>query len=175
VKLTGRIWREGRFWLAEVPMLDALTQGRSEAEALRTLADLVETMADRDGFRATVSRGAGPSIEMGSTDPAVLAAVLLRRQREKHGLSLADVARRLGARSKTAYARYEQGDSVPTLSKFFELLAAVVPGARFVLEEREGTEALASGAPVAAEGVAPYGPGTPRPRKRPGRRVTRAG
>ncbi len=174
MKLTGRIWREGKLWLAEVPVLDALTQGRSEAEALRMLADLVETMADRDGFRATVSRGAGPSIELGSTDPAVLAAVLLRRQREKHGLSLADVARRLGARSKTAYARYEQGDSVPTVAKFFELLAAVVPGARFVLEERDGTDALASRAPVAAEVVASYGPGPPRPRKRPGRRATPA-
>lgn len=172
MKLTGRIWREGRSWLAEVPMLDALTQGRSEAEAIRMLADLIETMADRDGFRATVSRGAGPSIEIGSTDHAVLAAVLLRRQREKHGLSLADVARRLGARSKTAYARYEQGGSVPTVAKFFQLLAAVVPGASFVLEERDGSAVTVSRAPVAAERTASYGSEAKHDRKRPGRRIT---
>jgi transcriptional regulator with XRE-family HTH domain len=60
---------------------------------------------------------------------------MLRRQREKHGLSLAEVARRLGARSKTAYARYEQGRSVPTVEKLFELLAAVAPGEEFVLQQ----------------------------------------
>jgi transcriptional regulator with XRE-family HTH domain len=174
VKLSGRIWREDGFWLAEVPMLDALTQGRSEAEALRMLADLVETMADRDGFRATVTRGSENLLEVGSNDPAALASVLLRRQREKHGLSLADVARRLGARSKTAYARYEQGDSVPSVAKFFELLTAVVPGGSFVLEERDGSEATAAGAPVAAEGMAPYGRGARRTRRRPGRRLTPA-
>jgi transcriptional regulator with XRE-family HTH domain len=62
---------------------------------------------------------------------------MLRRQREKHGLSLAEVARRLGARSKTAYARYEQGRSVPSVEKLFELLAAVSPSRDFVLRERE--------------------------------------
>jgi transcriptional regulator with XRE-family HTH domain len=157
VKLDGRIWRDGRLWVAEVPMLDAMTQGRTEAECLQMMADLVETMAGRKGFRATVSLEAGGEIEVGTNDPAALVAVLLRRQREKHGLSLADVALRLGARSKTAYARYEQGGSVPTVAKFFELLAAVVPGARFVLEERDGVDPTDPREPMAAEGVAPYG------------------
>jgi transcriptional regulator with XRE-family HTH domain len=50
-------------------------------------------------------------------------------------VSLSEVARRLGSRSKTAYARYEQGRSVPTVEKLFELLAAVAPGEDFVLQE----------------------------------------
>jgi transcriptional regulator with XRE-family HTH domain len=45
------------------------------------------------------------------------------------------VARRLGSRSKTAYARYEQGRTVPTVEKLFELLAAVAPGEDFVFQE----------------------------------------
>jgi transcriptional regulator with XRE-family HTH domain len=60
---------------------------------------------------------------------------MLRRQREKHGVSLAEVARRLGSRSKTAYARYEQGRSVPTVEKLFQLLGAVAPGEDFVFKE----------------------------------------
>jgi len=60
---------------------------------------------------------------------------MLRRQRQMHGLSLSAVARRLGARSKTAYARYEQGRSVPTVEKLFEPLTAVAPSAEFVLQE----------------------------------------
>jgi DNA-binding XRE family transcriptional regulator len=135
MKLSGRIWKDGKFWLAEVPMLDAVSQGRSRSEALRMIADLVETMADKKGFKVEVFPGARGTFEIGSEDAASLVAVMLRRQREKHGLSLAEVARRLGARSKTAYARYEQGRSVPTVEKLFELLAAVAPGEDFVLQQ----------------------------------------
>ena len=136
MRLAGRVWREGRHWLAEVPLLDALTQGRSRAEALRMLGDLVETMAGKAGFEVEVFPGEGPDLEVGTPDAAALVAVMLRRQREKQGLSLSEVARRLGARSKTAYARYEQGRSVPSVEKLFELLAAVAPSRDFVLRER---------------------------------------
>jgi DNA-binding XRE family transcriptional regulator len=135
MRLAGRVWKEGRHWLAEVPMLDALTQGRTRAEARRMLADLVVTMADTSGFALEVIPGVGGALEVATPDAAALVAVLLRRQREKHGLSLAEVARRLGARSRTAYARYEQGRSVPSVEKLFELLAAVAPSQDFVLRE----------------------------------------
>jgi hypothetical protein len=54
MRLSGRIWKDGKFWLAEVPMLDATTQGHSEREALRMTADLVETMADKKGLKVAV-------------------------------------------------------------------------------------------------------------------------
>jgi DNA-binding XRE family transcriptional regulator len=134
MRLAGRIWKDGKYWLAEVPLLDAMTQGRTRPEAFRMLGDLVETMADRKGFRVRLYPGLRGAFEIGSDDAATLVAVMLRRQREKHGLSLAAVARRLGARSRTAYARYEQGRSVPTVEKLFELLAAVAPTEDFVLQ-----------------------------------------
>jgi len=62
-------------------------------------------------------------------------AFLLRRQRIKHGLSLAEAAERLGAKSLNTYARYEQGKSVPTVEKFNRLLSAVSPEKDFVLIE----------------------------------------
>jgi transcriptional regulator with XRE-family HTH domain len=60
---------------------------------------------------------------------------LLRRQRERSGLSLAEAAARLGAKSSQAYARYERGISVPTLDKLTQLLQAVAPGEDFVLQQ----------------------------------------
>lgn len=135
MRLTGHIHKDGRFWLAEVPMLDAMTQGHSRAEAFRMIGDLVETMGDKKGFRVAVFPGGHGAFEIGSDDAATLVAVMLRRQREKHGVSLAEVARRLGSRSKTSYARYEQGRSVPTVEKLFELLGAVAPGEDFVIKE----------------------------------------
>jgi len=135
MRLTGCVRKEGTLWLAEVPILDAMTQGRTRRETFRMIADLVETMADTRGFEVQVYPGSQGRFEIGTPDAAALVAVLLRRQREKRGLSLSEVARRLGARSKTSYARYEQGRSVPTVAKLFELLAAVAPTEDFVLQE----------------------------------------
>ena len=64
-----------------------------------------------------------------------MTSLLLRRQRERSGLSLTEVSERLGAKSRNAYARYERGTSVPTLSKLDELLRAVSPDRDFVLRQ----------------------------------------
>jgi transcriptional regulator with XRE-family HTH domain len=64
-----------------------------------------------------------------------MVGLLLRRQRERSGLDLAEAAARLGAKSRGAYARYERGTSVPNLEKLTELLQAVAPGRDFALRQ----------------------------------------
>jgi len=44
------------------------------------------------------------------------------------------VARRLGQKSPNAYARYEQGRSVPTVEKLNELMRAIDPGIEPILK-----------------------------------------
>ena len=51
--------------------------------------------------------------------------LVLRRQRERSGLSLAQAAQRLGVKSRNAYARYERGTSVPSVEKLGQLIKAV--------------------------------------------------
>ena len=114
-------------------MLDVMTQGRSRKEALAMIVDAIESLANQKGFRVKVYRAEGDVIEVGSPDIAVLTALLLRRQREAHGLSLAEVSRRLGQTSRNAYARYEQGASVPTVDKLQRLLS-IVTGRDFLLK-----------------------------------------
>lgn len=135
MRLHGRVYQDGNFWLAEVPMLDTMTQGRSRSDALVMVADLLETLANRPGFTVQVHAGDGEAFEVSSVDTPSLVSLLLRRQRERSGLSLAEAAVRLGAKSRNAYARYERGTSVPTLDKLSELLQAVAPGQDFVLDQ----------------------------------------
>lgn len=132
MRLEGKVWRDGKHWLVEVPALEAMTQGRTRKEACAMLEDLVETMVDRSGFKASVHSGRRDSLELGANDVRLLVALLLRRQREKRGLTLADAARRLDQTSRNAYARYEQGRSVPTVEKLEELLEAIAPDEHFV-------------------------------------------
>ena len=49
MRFEGRIRRDGRFWLVEIPAFDAATQGRSKREALAMARDLIETMAEHCG------------------------------------------------------------------------------------------------------------------------------
>ena len=133
MRFSGRVYEEGKFWLAEVPVLDAMTQGRTRKEALDMAGDLLESLANRPGFSVTVHPEHGDEFEVSSQDTRGLVSLLLRRQRERSGLSLAETAERLGAKSRNAYARYERGTTAPTLDKLSELLRAVSPDCDFVL------------------------------------------
>ena len=137
MRFAGRMYRAGKFWLAEIPILDAMTQGYTRKETFEMVADLVETLADQDGFSVTVHAGRNGTFEVGSSDTRTMVSLLLQRQRELSGLSLAQVANRLGVSSKNAYARYERGSSVPTVEKLNELLHAVAPDRDFVLTESQ--------------------------------------
>jgi len=132
MRFPGRIKRDGRVWLVEIPAFDACTQGHTKREAFAMAEDLIETMAGVRGFRATVFPTGGETFEIGANRIGVLLALLLRRQRERQGLTLAEAAQRLGQRSKNAYARYEQGKAMPTVEKLERLLQAIAPDRKIV-------------------------------------------
>ena len=137
MRFEGKVVRDGRFWLAEIPLLDAMTQGKTRGEALTMIGDWLETMVNRNGFRAQVFPTGKNSFEVAGTDAAAMTALLLRRRREASGASLRDVASRLGASSRNAYARYERGKAVPTLDKLDALLKAASPNGDFVIRASE--------------------------------------
>ena len=132
MRFEGRMFKDGEHWLIEIPALGAMTQGHDRKEALEMVQDLVETMANRDGFEVTVYPTGEESIEIDSSDVRTLTALFLRRQREQRGLTLAQVAERLNQKSLNAYARYEQGRSIPTVEKLEELLGAIAPEERWI-------------------------------------------
>ncbi len=49
-------------------------------------------------------------------------------------MTLAEVARRLGQKSPNAYARYEQGKSLPTVEKLYKLMKAIDPSFEPILK-----------------------------------------
>ena len=132
MRFEGRIRKDGKFWLAEIPAFDALTQGRTKRDALAMAKDLIETMAGTRGFRVTVYQAGRNSFEVEANRVGILLALLLRRQRERQGLTLSEAAERLGQRSRNAYARYEQGKAMPSVEKLEQLLKAIAPDYRIV-------------------------------------------
>ena len=133
MRFQGKLYKDGKFWLAEVPIFAALTQGRTRKEAVAMIADWFETLLNRPSVSVTVHEGKKGEFEISASDTKAMVCLLLQRQRQLNGLSLAAAAERLGAKSRNAYARYEQGSSVPTVEKLDQLLQAVSGGRNFVL------------------------------------------
>lgn len=133
MRFRGKIYKDGKWWLAEVSIFAAMTQGRTRKEAVTMIVDWFETLIARPEFSVTVHEGKRGEFEISSSDTKAMICLLLQRQRQLSGLSLAGAAERLGAKSRNAYARYEQGASVPTVEKLDQLLQAVSGGRDFVL------------------------------------------
>ena len=132
MRFEGRIRKDGRFWLVEIPAFDAVTQGRTKREAFAMAKDLIETMADTKGFKVTLFPVTKAAFELEANRIGILLALLLRRQRQRHGLTLSDAAQRLGQRSRNAYARYERGKAMPSVEKLEQLLKAIAPNQKIV-------------------------------------------
>ena len=135
MRFSGKIYKDGKFWLAEIPILDLMTQGRTKKEAYVMVADMLETMVNKEDFKINVFKGKNDTFEVGTLDSKHLVSLLLQRKRELSGLSLSQVASRLGMSSRNTYARYEQGKSVPSIEKLNDLLQAVCPNADIVIGE----------------------------------------
>lgn len=135
MRLEGRVYRSGNKWLVEVPLLEAMTQGRTRKEALLMIVDWIRTMADDPDADIRIHQHGKNEFEVEAARAGDLIKLMLRRRREARGLSLADVAERLQAKSRNAYARYERGEAVPTIEKLDELMRAVSGGGDFVIRE----------------------------------------
>jgi DNA-binding transcriptional regulator YiaG len=135
MRFAGQVFRVGKSWAIEIPLLDIVTQGRTKREAYWMIADAVESLVDKKDFKVRVFGAKGEVFEIGASDQGALTALLLRRMRQRAGLSLEEVAARLGSRSPNSYARYEQGRSVPSVEKFAKLFSAVAPNREFVIME----------------------------------------
>ena len=135
MRFSGKIYKDGKFWLAEIPILDLMTQGHTKKEAYEMVADMLISLVNKKDFKADVYIKSKNSFEVGSSEPRYMISLLLQRKRERSGLSLSQVAYRLGASSRNSYARYEQGKSIPTVERLNKLLKAVCPQSDIVLEE----------------------------------------
>lgn len=142
--ITGQIQKaEGGLWRAECPLVGAYTQGRSRKDALVMLADCVEALIGEGCPTVTVTEVAVVkaktetyTVSVDAEDVTLLLAEVLKHQRRIHKLTVADVAKRLGANSLNAYSAYEQGRREASVGKYRQLLAAVAPEVMLSLSVR---------------------------------------
>ena len=135
MRFSGKVYKDGKFWLAEIPILDAMTQGHTKKEAFEMALDMVKAMMNKEGAEIDIYKGKNGDFEIASSDSSCLVSLLLQRKRQISGLSLSQVSKRLGLSSRNSYARYERGQAAPSIGKLGELLRAVDPKADIVIND----------------------------------------
>jgi hypothetical protein len=133
MKLEGKIWKDGKFWVVEIPGLDLSTQGMTKKEAYMMAGSVVEDVIGKDGFKVKVEILLGNRFTVSSDDATEMVALMLKRQRAKRGLSLMQVAKRMGSTSPNAFGAYEQGKREPSVSTLEKLVRILDPKASLTL------------------------------------------
>ena len=100
------------------------------------IQEAVELMVDHQGFAVHVNPLQKNQFILRSKNDGgdkYLLALMLKNQRAKYGLSLQEVADRLGV-TKNAYAQYEQARAVPSITKVEEFISSMSRHVHVVLD-----------------------------------------
>jgi len=135
MKFQGKAYKDGKYWLAEIPILELMTQGHSKKELLVMVEDLFTTLSNNSELEVNVQCDKNGNLEVGTNNSKIFVGLLLKRKRNLNNLTVEEVSKRLGSSSKNSYARYEQGKSLPSFDKLQELLCAVGASSDFVINE----------------------------------------
>ncbi len=76
MRFGGTIYQSSRGWAAEIPLLEAVTQGQTRQEALDTMAYFLETLVDRPGFSVEIVPGQDDYFEVSSADARGMVSLL---------------------------------------------------------------------------------------------------
>ena len=133
MKIEGKVWKDGKFWIVSIPGLDLSTQGMTRKEAFKMARSVVEDVVDKVDFKVAIDVQENGHFMISSDNVAELVALLLKRQRAKQGLSLMEVARRMGSKSPNAFGAYEQGKREPSISTLEKLVRILNPKSSLML------------------------------------------
>lgn len=134
MELEGKVWKDGKFWLVEVPAIDVCTQGRTRKEALMMIEDaIMELMSEYfqvveiKDIKLEILDHEKNIFGVKTSNNNLMLSFSLIRQRELSKSTVREVAERLGSKSPNAYAQYERGKMRITLDQYERLLQAANP------------------------------------------------
>jgi hypothetical protein len=134
MELEGKLWKNKKLWMAHIPALGLVTQSATRQTTLENIQASVKELVhfyfpSEAGQELKITLCSYPKgiIGVAMADLKLLLALSLRRQREQSGLTIREVAHRLGSKSPNAYAQYERGKIRISLDKFEQLLQAANP------------------------------------------------
>jgi DNA-binding XRE family transcriptional regulator len=128
MRIQGTVQKDGKYWLISIPIADLDTQSTTKSDAYAMAKDVIEQMVGESEFHVKITP-LGAEDFLISTDneknSKLLVGLILKRNRERAHLTMAQVAKRMKVSSINSYSQYEQGKTLPSVDKFFEILHAI--------------------------------------------------
>ncbi|MCY4524231.1 MAG: type II toxin-antitoxin system HicB family antitoxin [Halobacteriovoraceae bacterium] len=136
MKFEGKLIKNkgDKYWGVEVPEIGIFTQGKTKKDAYKMIKEAIELVVNLDNFEVKIEPGNNGVFFIIPNNIGPILALILKQKRIDNGLTVRDVAMRLGQMSPNSYGRYESGKSIPTLEKFDELLTAINPNSSSILK-----------------------------------------
>jgi hypothetical protein len=125
---------KNKYWGVTIPLIGVHTQGKSKKDAYAMAIDAIESLVNKSGFSASCKATGEYSFLIGSEDTPTFTAFVLSRMRAASHLTARAVAKAMKSTSPNAYARYENGKTVPKLDTLEALLRAIDPRISVVLK-----------------------------------------
>ena len=132
MKFQGNLKKSGKWWAVEIPILDLYTQGKTKKEAHEMAVDLVKSISPIKSIEMVVSEKSKTSFFVVSNNSKAMVAILLRCRRQKSGMSILEVTKKLGLSSRNGYAKYEQAKSIPSVEKLEQMLEVMDASIHFM-------------------------------------------
>ncbi len=130
----GKLTKDGSYWIVEIFGLELMTQGKSKEQAYKMAKSVVLDASGNSKLKVEIIKTGTVSFLLASQDTETLIPLLLKKQRQRAGLTVLQASKLLGSDSPNAYGVYEQGKARPTLEKLNQLLSAVNPDHQIVLK-----------------------------------------
>ncbi len=127
MRLVGNYYKDGKFWLCELPFIQLMDQGRTKKECLIMIKDAIEILINDKEFKCEVTELGNGKFAVGTSQVKTLAAFVVRRLREAQGLTIREAGTLLGMKSHTEYARHESGKvamNMETFNRYVEVLSS---------------------------------------------------
>ena len=111
-------------YFVEIPDLELYTQAESLDDALEMARDVIKLMFKEAGIKSFAvdweNKDAG-SFSVRTSDIDGLLAFVMKRKRHEAGITLQELAKKMGFKSHNSVAAYEMADRSPTVGKFAEI------------------------------------------------------
>lgn len=137
MRLKGEIHKNGKFWLIEIPCLGEMTQGQTKKEAFMMIKECLENQIE-NYLHKKVEIKIYPlnreCFEIEASDSNILFAFLLRMSRINNKKTIQSIKNTMGFKSNNSYQAYEYAEREPSLSKMEDLLKAINPKAKIIVE-----------------------------------------
>ena len=123
---------KSKYWAIGIEALDIHTQGTSEKNAYEMLRDAISSLAEVENEKLSkfsavsfMKCEAKGRFNVSFDHLEEMLGFILNRMRFESNLSLSELSKKLGKKSRTVVQRYMAGKSIPTIDSFAKLTGAM--------------------------------------------------